>query len=290
MAVPQLSPALHAPAHPMAKPGFGKRSAPDQEPRRAGDFAHLPKREAAIAGYIDRLPDGADISIKALARELEGFGQCAIGTVLRRLSEAGHLRRVRREVLDAEGARWVYRTFFTRTARPDAWWAAFLGGDVPQTGLADPAPVQEPAARGRDALARLVHQHPQLALSGVECDALADLAGDWFRRGATEAQLVRAVATMLPDPVRRPFGFVQNRLIDRLPPALPAPVQGRYVMECTDCHAPGTPESLAGGLCRVCRSEPYVRPDDDRLPADVVRGKAARLRDTVRTHKLRPER
>ncbi|GHB06711.1 hypothetical protein [Streptomyces chryseus] len=140
MAVQQLSPALHAPAHPMAKPGFGKRSAPDQEPRRAGDFAHLPKREAAIAGYIDRLPEGADISIKALARELEGYGQCAVGTVLRRLSEAGHLRRVRRDVQDAEGARWVYRTFFTRTARPDAWWAAFLGGDVPQSGMAAPRP------------------------------------------------------------------------------------------------------------------------------------------------------
>ncbi|GAA2947155.1 hypothetical protein [Streptomyces enissocaesilis] len=53
MAVQQLSRvALHAPAHPMAKPGFGKRSAPDQEPRRGRDFAHLPKREAAIAGCI----------------------------------------------------------------------------------------------------------------------------------------------------------------------------------------------------------------------------------------------
>ncbi|WP_255306022.1 hypothetical protein [Streptomyces sp. Wb2n-11] len=288
MAVQQLSRAvLHAPAHPMAKPGFGKRSAPDQEPRRGRDFAHLPKREAVIAGYIDRLPDGADISIKTLARELDDFGQCAVGTALRRLSEAGHLRRVRRDVQDAEGARWVYRTYFTRTARPDAWWAAFLGGDVPQSGMADPAPAREPDARGRDALARLAHSHPRLALSGVECEALAGLAGDWFRRGATEAQLVRAVASMLPDPVRHPFGFVQNRLITKLPPVPPAPAQGRYVMECADCHAPGMPESLPGGVCRVCRSEPCVR-RDDRLPADVVRGKAARLREALRTHKLRP--
>ncbi|MGW7051917.1 hypothetical protein [Streptomyces sp. NPDC054887] len=290
MAVQQLSRALHAPAHPMAKPGFGKRSAPDQEPRRAGDFAHLPKREAAIAGYIDRLPDGADISIKALARELEGYGQCAVGTALRRLSEAGHLRRVRRDVQDAEGARWVYRTFFTRTARPDAWWAAFLGGDVPQSGLAAPAPAQEPEARGYAALARLVHQHPRLALSALECEALAGVAGDWFRRGATETQLVAAVATMLPDPVRHPFGFVQNRLISRMPPELPAPVRGRFAMLCTECHAPGTADSLPGGLCRVCRGEPYPHPDDGRLPADLVHGKAARLRDTVRTHKLRPGR
>ena len=92
---------------------------------------------------------------------------------------------------------------------------------------------------------------------------------------------------MLPDPVRHPFGFVQNRLINRLPPEPPAPVQGLYVMECTDCHAPGTPESLPGGLCRICRSEPCVRPDDG-LPANVVRGKAARLRDAIRTYKIRP--
>ncbi|MGW0564174.1 hypothetical protein ACWDZ4_27110 [Streptomyces sp. NPDC003016] len=245
----------------MAKPGFGKQSAPGQEPRRGRDFAHLPKREAAIAGYIDRLPDGAGISIKTLARELDDFGQCAIGTALRRLSEAGHLRRVRRDVQDAEGARWVYRTYFTRTARPDAWWAAFLGGDVPQSGTADPAPAREPDARGRDALARLVHQHPQLALSAVECEALAGLAGDWFRRGATEAQFVRAVASMLPDPVRHPFGFVQSRLIRKLPPVPPAPVQGRYVMECTDCHAPGTPESLPGSGKRSVRTGSARRPE-----------------------------
>lgn len=52
----------HASPHPMANPGYGKRSAPDQRPRTAHDFAHLPPREAAIAAYLDRLPDGADIS------------------------------------------------------------------------------------------------------------------------------------------------------------------------------------------------------------------------------------
>jgi hypothetical protein len=42
---------------------YGKRSTPDQRPRPAHDFAHLPPREAAIAAYLDRLPDGADISL-----------------------------------------------------------------------------------------------------------------------------------------------------------------------------------------------------------------------------------
>lgn len=165
MAVQQLSPVLHAPAHPMAKPGFGKRSAPDQEPPGARDFAHLPKREAAVAAYIDRLPEGADISVKALAREMADYGQCAIGTVLRALSEAGHLRRVRRPLEGSEGVRWVFRTFFTRTARGDAWWAAFLSGDVPQTGRDEPE--RETRSRAYDVLARLGRSDPRMTLSAA---------------------------------------------------------------------------------------------------------------------------
>ncbi|MDJ0464390.1 hypothetical protein [Streptomyces sp. H27-C3] len=191
---------------------------------------------------------------------------------------------MRRQVEDAEGARWVFRCFFTRTARSDAWWAAFLDGDVPQSGMADPAPVEEPEARGHDALARLGRHQPELALSALECKALADVAGEWFRRGATETQIVRAVGTLLPDVVEYPFGFVRKRLLKKMPPEPPAPAQGRYIMECTDCHAPGPPESLPGGLCRICRSEPYV-PDDDRLSADIVPGKAERLREAVRTYR-----
>lgn len=54
----------------MANPGYGKRDAPDQRPRTNHDFAHLPPREAAVAAYIDRLPGGADISVKTLAKHV----------------------------------------------------------------------------------------------------------------------------------------------------------------------------------------------------------------------------
>ncbi|MEU2246489.1 hypothetical protein ABZ564_32665, partial [Streptomyces sp. NPDC019224] len=54
------------PYHPMANPGYGKRSAPDQRPHTGQDFAHLHPRDAAIAAYIDGLCDGADISVKTL--------------------------------------------------------------------------------------------------------------------------------------------------------------------------------------------------------------------------------
>ncbi|MEU6817586.1 hypothetical protein [Streptomyces sp. NPDC046860] len=135
----------------MANPGYGKRTAPDQLPRGNHDFTHLPPREAAIAAYIDRLPEGADISVKTLAKTLP-YGQCALRTALNRLQNAGHLRRGR-ERLESEGTgtRWITRSWFSRTARDDAWWAAFARGATDDailqaltTGL--PTPVHHPAA------------------------------------------------------------------------------------------------------------------------------------------------
>ncbi|MFE9398407.1 hypothetical protein [Streptomyces flavidovirens] len=155
MAVSQLKADSSPSAHPLANPGYGKRSAPEQLPRRESDFAHLPRREASIAAYIDRLPDGSDISVKMLAKVLPDYGQCAVRTSLRRLSEAGHLRLGRQTVTDeATGSRrWVTRTFFSRTARDDAWWAAFqgLGGSSgtttapPPGSRADRSPSSVPA-------------------------------------------------------------------------------------------------------------------------------------------------
>ncbi|MEU4798711.1 hypothetical protein [Streptomyces sp. NPDC023327] len=115
----------------MAAPGYGKRSAPGQCPRTNHDFGHLPAREAAIAAYLDRLPDGTDISVKTLARELP-YGQCALRTALNRIQAAGHLRRGREHVRGTDGARWITRTWFSRTARDDTWWSAFTRGEVPE--------------------------------------------------------------------------------------------------------------------------------------------------------------
>ncbi|MBK3601310.1 MarR family transcriptional regulator, partial [Streptomyces sp. MBT54] len=99
MVTQHLSSALHAPAvsaaYPMAKPGYGKRSAPGQQARARDDFALLPTRERYVAGFVDHLPDGASMSVKQLAKQLPLYGQQAISTSLKALSVAGHLRRVR---------------------------------------------------------------------------------------------------------------------------------------------------------------------------------------------------
>ncbi|MFI7238834.1 MarR family transcriptional regulator [Streptomyces cyaneofuscatus] len=130
MATQHPSPALHAPAsspaYPMAKPGYGKRTASDQRPRTPHDFSLLPTRERYVAGFIDHLPEAAAMSVKVLAQQLPLYGQQAIGSALKALSVAGHLRRVRCEVGREGQVRWVSRTFWSRTARDNEWWNAYL--------------------------------------------------------------------------------------------------------------------------------------------------------------------
>ncbi|MFI8198443.1 MarR family transcriptional regulator [Streptomyces sp. NPDC085942] len=124
----------------MAKPGYGKRSAPGQQPRSRDDFSLLPTRERYVAGFIDHLPEGAAMSVKQLAKQLPLYGQQAIGTSLSVLSVAGYLRRVRCPVGDGEQVRWVYRTFWSRTARDNEWWNTYLATETAVQAIAPAGP------------------------------------------------------------------------------------------------------------------------------------------------------
>ncbi|QCW80653.1 MarR family transcriptional regulator [Streptomyces sp. S6] len=137
----------------MANPGYGKRSAPDQLPSSAKDFALLPTRERYVAGFIDHLPEGASMSVKQLAKQLPLYGQQAISTALTALSVAGHLRRVRCPVGTGEETRWVFRTFWSRTARDNEWWNTFLAAETStaQAAIIDVA-VTPPSAREEEPL------------------------------------------------------------------------------------------------------------------------------------------
>ncbi|MFJ4852075.1 MarR family transcriptional regulator [Streptomyces sp. NPDC088730] len=148
MAIENLSPAPRtaAASRPYAKaaPTYGKRSTPDQRPPSADDFALLPERDRYVAGYVDRLPDGSAMDVKSLAKALPLYGQMAVGSALRALSAAGHLRRVRCQVVDADSqSRWVTRTFWSRTARDSEWWITFAHAGDQRT---IPLPETEPAA------------------------------------------------------------------------------------------------------------------------------------------------
>jgi hypothetical protein len=139
---------------------------------------------------------------------------------------------------------WVWRSYWSRTARNDAWWAAFATGEL--GGSTIPAALARSAAY--DLLARLGRIEVRLTLSEPECAALEEAAGAWFVRGASETQLLSALTAGLSAQISHPYGFVRARLLSKLPPEPPAP---RMVMECTDCGVPGDPASLPGGLCRA---------------------------------------
>jgi hypothetical protein len=289
--------ALPTPAHPTANPGYGKRTVP-AEPgaasRGPADFSHLPAREAYIAAFIDRLPDGAAMDIKSLAKVVPLYGQQAVRSALNALSRAGHLHRARGLAATGEnGTRWVFRTYWSRTARDDAWWAAFLGaGEAPHgssvasvnpkadrtTPSADaptaptpaahapssagPAPTEPHTTTAYRLLARLGSHEPRLALSAADCEALADLVIPWLERGASTVSLLHALTTGLPDTIHAPRGFVARRLRDKLPPlpvSTPAPAapdephSDRPRRLMPECTECGVPGRPAAFVDGLCR-------------------------------------
>ncbi|SEC70493.1 hypothetical protein SAMN05216483_2233 [Streptomyces sp. 2131.1] len=296
MATQNLSPAPPSQArsapYPKASPGYGKRAVPGQRPPAADDFTFLPARERYIAGYVDTLPDGAAMSIKSLAKCQPLYGQMAVGSALRALAVAGHLRQVRCAVSDGDGIRWVTRTFWSRTARDNEWWTTLLTAeetthcapqppvapvgppppwvpaeptdtDAPETPAPAPALPQQRTDEPQGpspaylALAELGRTDPRLVLSAADCTALEQLAAQWFARGADAQHLTRVLAAGLPEAVGSPVGFVRRRLVDKLPPHLPAPAAqaapARHLMiECADCRTPGPPQVFRDGLCGPC--------------------------------------
>ncbi|MEV0915260.1 MarR family transcriptional regulator [Streptomyces sp. NPDC049967] len=285
MAVQNCNPALSAsavsPPYPMAHPGYGKRAVTDQRPPHAGDFALLPFRERYVAGFIERLPEGAAMSVKCLAKQLPLYGQQAISSALTALSVAGHLRRVRCAVGDGDEVRWVFRTYWSRTAHDNEWWAnrlapapvrepapvaAPVSVSVPMPDPVPdpvreavpapaPAPVREPQPQRSTpstpspaylALAGLGRVDARLALSAADCTALEALAEQWFARGVDADYLTGALTVGLPARVDSPVGLVRHRLAGKIPPALPTaptpPPAGTPVRRVMmECTECGTP-------------------------------------------------
>ncbi|MFI2610635.1 hypothetical protein [Kitasatospora sp. NPDC018619] len=295
----------------MASPGYGKQSAPGQLPPAADDFSHLPAREAYLASLINQLPDGAAMDVKTLAVHQPLFGQMAVRSALNKLSAAGHLRRVRERV-DAERPQWVFRTYFSRTPRSDAWWNHFLAtGEAREADAAtaatrdastdsapDPPDERTPnrahlPSVAYTALAALGLADARLSLSAADCEALAPLAAEWFARGATLALFTNALTSGLPTQVHSAAALTRRRLIDKLPPVRPHPGPPAVrIPECTDCRTPCRPHALQGGLCRTCRTSrdpraPAAPTAPPRRPGALspaaVRAHAARIRQAMVT-------
>ncbi|MEU1123040.1 MarR family transcriptional regulator [Streptomyces sp. NPDC005899] len=291
MAARNISPAPLGPApsrpYPMAKAGYGKRSMPDQVPRRADDFTLLPVRERYVAGFIDHLPDGAAMDVKSLARQLPLYGQQAVGSALKALAAAGYLRRVRCLVGEPGQVRWVSRTFWTRTARDNEWWAA--AETVRRTATATPtaSPVPPPAASGAAASAahgvpgadgpepEPVHgpvpvpepgpphepvpvRHPEPPTTGAAAHAPVGAPATTHVPAAPPAPATTHVPAAPPAPAPAPPPAVpQQRTTDRPPAHPPAPASAAAPAPAS-APAPPTPPAPAHGPATAGPSPAYL--------------------------------
>nr|PPQ61057.1 MarR family transcriptional regulator [Streptomyces sp. QL37] len=318
--------ALRAPAssRPYAKasPGYGKRTAPGQRAPRVNDFDLMPERERYIAGYVDRLPDGAAMDIKSLAKHLPLYGQMAVSSALKALGVAGHLRRVRCRTGKGDQVRWVSRTYWSRTARDNEWWDAFLtaegshptpeaalagGGAAPPEPTAHPAPAAPASAplvmpeQHRQttppvaaspaylALAQLGRMDTRLALSASDCRVLEPLAAAWFTRGVDTHYLTQALTAGLPAQVGSPVGLVRRRLTDKLPPQVasspappPAAAPGRRLL--AECTECGRPGAPEALPDGLCRPCRATPPEAHAAPTVErdVHALVGQLRDLTR--------
>ncbi|MFE2537191.1 helix-turn-helix domain-containing protein [Streptomyces sp. NPDC059371] len=100
--------------------------------------------------------------------------------------------------------------------------AGHVGAPVTEAGSADPEPPRgEHRDKAEALLAGLRRTDVRLTLSGREARRLAPLVVSWFENGLGRATVIHALTDGLPLHVRHPAGFLRNRLLDLLPPALP---------------------------------------------------------------------
>ncbi|MEV6259667.1 MarR family transcriptional regulator [Streptomyces sp. NPDC051784] len=297
MVVKHFSPAPPAPTasrpYVRASPGYGKRSAPDQRPPRPGDFALLPERERYVAGYVDRLPEGAAMDIKSLAKSLPLYGQMAVGSALRALGVAGHLRHVRSPA-DAGGGqiRWITRTYWSRTARDNEWWTAFVDGAGVAGAHTPPTPASVSApdpASAHDAPAASTPLYAAPAGAAPACEAPAPALP-----GQACGPVVPQQRAQDPgSPQARPEGPVEAAALAPTPAAaLPSPAylalarlgrtDARVSLSAADCAAL---EGLAAAwLARGVSADHMIRTLSAGLPPTVdspVGFVRRRLRDKI---------
>ncbi|MFI6437510.1 hypothetical protein [Streptomyces sp. NPDC050759] len=290
----------------MAKTGYGKRSAGDEDPHADPDFAHLSLQDAEVAVFIDHLDNGHSMAHKVLAEEHPRYGQQAMRSSLNRLIGAGHLRWIKEHItVEDNSMRWVTRTYWSRTPRSPEWWAEFVrerkGKDVTallQPGLAriddeappaveaespeaapEPAPEPEEPSIAYLTLAGLRAADPRMPLSESDCRSLESLAADWLSRGATPNDITRALTDGLPPTVTNPGGFARKRLEDKMPPhksdtdTTPnRPLRGRVtraIMACATCDQDERMVKIDRGICEDCRKE---HAEDPMTDEDIAKG------------------
>ncbi|MFK0109929.1 helix-turn-helix domain-containing protein [Streptomyces sp. NPDC091217] len=210
-----------------------------------------------IGSYIQSLPEGAPVGIKALAERLPE-GEIRIAAALRELEKYGfHLRTKER----LPSGQVVTRTFaYNRPRR-----AVVEAARAPRADARPKAPVPPKAPKagrkGSELLAGLRAYDSRLLLSERDVHRLTPAVSGWLERGVPPTAVVRVLTTDLPqDPIKHPAAFLAHRLASQLPPALPAPtprdtpVSARPdpLQNCEGCERAF--RSARPGRCRDCRA------------------------------------
>ncbi|MGW5353611.1 hypothetical protein ACWERV_24250 [Streptomyces sp. NPDC004031] len=196
-------------------------------------LAQHPRLSAVAIGlavYIQSLPDGAPVSVKALAARFPE-GEITVRKALNELQAAGYLERRR---VPLGGGRFATRAFaYDRPGGAPASGPGRRrtgagrgrtgpGRTKPSRPAAErPAPVTSPAA---DLLARLRLADPRLLLSAGDIARLAPSVETWLARAVPPAEVTRALTAGLPPsptPIHAPSRLLAHRLTAHLPPPLP---------------------------------------------------------------------
>ncbi|MER6777525.1 MULTISPECIES: helix-turn-helix domain-containing protein [unclassified Streptomyces] len=221
---------------------------------------HLSMNARALASYIQSVPRGTPVGIKALARQLP-LGEKAIAKALGELEAYGYLRRLQEKLPDG---RIVTRTVFCNAPKavtlpepkpepaprpapeprpeprpepaprpapeprpepapePPPAPAPDPGPPPPAAALPAPRNPHNPARRrlAEELLAELRRADPRLLLGERDVQRLAGGAEAWLERGATHQAVTSALTANLPDHPRNPPGLIAHRLRTQLPPDL----------------------------------------------------------------------
>ncbi|MER5762025.1 helix-turn-helix domain-containing protein [Streptomyces sp. NPDC002082] len=206
-----------------------------------------------VAAYIQSLPDGAPVGIKALAERFPE-GEIRIGAALRELERHGYLER-RRERL--EDGRVVTRTYsYNKPGAPSGGpphptpspptppdeepvEEPMAESEPMSDPVVEPAPVpaaepepkpvpvpvpaseSEPEPEAVVVLAGLRRRDPRLLLSERDIARLAPAVSAWLERGVEPGGIERALSAGLPEPLRNAASVLDYRLRAMLPPPLP---------------------------------------------------------------------
>ncbi|EGX57361.1 hypothetical protein SZN_23271 [Streptomyces zinciresistens K42] len=157
-----------------------------------------------VLTYLLALPDRARVTLRALSRD-RAQERSRIAAALRELEELRYLRRVVRAGQPADQLRPLYEVF-------EAPYES--GPPTGETGKAARRHVSPGARRAEAArlLLSLGDFDRRLTLGGAEALRLAPLVQEWWRRGASSAEVRAAVTWDAPRRVRTGAGYVEARL------------------------------------------------------------------------------